>query len=75
MELTVSPPKQELNELVGLLESAVSLARQSYRPDIDSTEDGFIAWVILQELRRSKYRIVSATGFAYPDQPAETPTP
>jgi hypothetical protein len=54
-------------ELVDLVERAVGLAREKYDANILSTESGFIAWVVIQELRRSGYKITSASGFSYPD--------
>jgi hypothetical protein len=54
-------------ELVDLIERAVDLARENYHAHSSGTENGMIAWVVTQELRRSGYRISSPTGFSYPD--------
>jgi hypothetical protein len=54
------------NDLVDLIERAVGLARDSYDPGAGRTENGSIAWVVTQELRRAGYKIVSPTGYSYP---------
>lgn len=54
------------NELVDLIEQAVERAREKYRPGSSGTENGMIAWVVTQELRRSGYEIISPDGFRYP---------
>lgn len=55
------------NELMDLLERAVKRARDHWKPGSKGTENGLIAWVVTQELRRSGYRITSPHGFIYPD--------
>jgi hypothetical protein len=60
-------PPHPFEELVDLIEQAVVSARDHWVPSAESTENGMIAWVVTQELRRAGYRIVSPTGYTYPD--------
>ena len=56
------------NDLVDLIEHAVGLARKSYEPGAEGSENGSIAWAVTQQLRRSGYKIVSPTGYSYPEE-------
>lgn len=58
--------------LVEVIEKSVDTARRVYKKEMSGTENGFVAWCVTQELRRSGYQITcKATGLRYPDDLGE----
>ena len=44
--------------ILPIIESAMELTRQNPKPDEPIPSDGYMAWVIVQELRRNGWAIV-----------------
>lgn len=61
------------NDLIDLIEGAVAKARGSWDPSSNGTENGMIAYVVSQELRRSGYKIIAPTGYSYPPDDLRQP--
>ncbi|WP_158914211.1 hypothetical protein [Caulobacter sp. S45] len=52
--------------ILAVIEAAIDKARKNPKPDQPTPSDDYIAWVVLQELRRAGWTISQNTNLADP---------
>jgi hypothetical protein len=53
-----SYPLSEFEKIMAVIESAIAIARRNPKANEPVSADDYVAWIIMNELRRAGYKVV-----------------